>query len=210
MLFENITLSHLFGIIASCLVVVTYTLYFFQARRGTSIPSITSWFIWVVGLIINAITYTIIVDVHWGKSLIAVVTAILLTSLFIYLFRQKKFAKFNSYERKFLWFIGGVLILWLLFGAREANVVLQIIMFAASIPTIKGLWTGRLKEAPPVWVAAVLAYVFSIASIIIDFKGDYTNLAYELAYPFINGILGNGSILILSIRQYLQRSKQVV
>jgi len=76
-----------------------------------------------------------------------------------------------------------------------SNLMMQIILVISFVPTLVGLIKRRLREKSLSWNLAVLSYCFLIVSIV---SGSSWTWA-QLAYPFFNGIVGNGSVAIASI-----------
>jgi len=78
-----------------------------------------------------------------------------------------------------------------------ANLTVQIAIMASFLPTIVGLLQGKLKEKAFSWFLGVLSYSFLLASVL--YKPDWS--WPQLAYPFLNGIVGSGSIALISCWQ---------
>jgi hypothetical protein len=73
-----------------------------------------------------------------------------------------------------------------------SNLFMQAILLFSFVPTVVGLWKGRLREKSLSWNLAVLSYCFLIASILSSPSWNWV----QLAFPFFNGINGNGSVAV--------------
>jgi len=196
------TATEILGIISGLLGIVVYGVYLRQVLRNESIPNPATWIIWVTVLIMNAFSYSIMVA-NWGKALLSICVAIMGSLLFLTSLIKGKFAKLEKLEYICLSLAVIVGIFWQITGdARLANIFLQAIFIIAFIPIWIGLLNGKLKEKYPPWVLAVICYSFNLAAIIIDWAGDWA----QLVYPIVNGIIGNGSVAIMSI--YLNKRRK--
>lgn len=181
--------------ISSIILLSVYVVYFKQVKNGTSTPNPVSWLTWVIASSINVVTYLSVVEGDYWKSSIAIVSNLCMIGICAYSFYQKKFAKLTLFD----FFI---LVLAILIGVfwqvtqsdRLANILIQIIFVISFIPTIYGLYMGTLSEKPAPWWIAVLAYFIQIIALCISYTGDWL----VLLFPFVNGILGNGSVAVLA------------
>lgn len=187
----------LLGIISSLLTILVYVVYLDQTRKGASTPNPATWLIWLTAGAINVFTYLQLPEIKGDLfKAAAIITSNSCVGLFfIYSLIKGKFAKLTRIETIAL--IGAVIV-----GAfwktsqdpQKANLLLQIIYLISFYPTIAGLLHKKMREGWLAWAIGASAYVFSTASIAIDFKGDWT----ALAYPIAIGICGNGSVAIIA------------
>lgn len=188
--------AEIFAVAASITVVFVYLTYFKQVARDESIPNPATWIIWLVVNLLNAATYFLVVSGDHWKSLITVITSSCVIGIFLYTLSRGKFAKIQLTEKVCLGLALAVGMFWQTTNnARVSNLMLQLVFVISFIPTATGLWRGNLKERWHPWGLAVLAYLFQICSLLSDFDNNWI----ALAYPVVNGVLGNGSIALLSI-----------
>lgn len=196
----QINIAEFLGIISGLLMIPVYITYYLQVRKGDSIPNPSTWLIWLVVMLLNGATYSSMVGNPF-KSLIAIVVPVLLFLMFLYLLTRRKFAKIKKTDVAVLILVLIIGVFWKITNnPKISNLFLQVIMLFSFWPTIEGLIWGDLKEKPIPWMFAVVAYLFTIAANSFDFKGwnDFDSWA-KLAYPIINGIIGNGSIAVIAI-----------
>ncbi|MBL7021929.1 hypothetical protein ISR92_01230 [Patescibacteria group bacterium] len=193
-------LSMLFAGFATAIMPLVYMTYFQQMRKGSSTPNPATWIVWFSVTVINAFTYTFIVgDIY--KAMIAIVTSFLIGAVMLYAFVKGKFGKLGTLEKLVLLATVIIGIFWQTSGQIEiVHLLLQIILLISYVPTIVGLLKGRLKEKHLPWTIVVVAYSFQIAALLVVWNGNWVSLAY----PFLNGIIGNGSVAILAI--YLSKN----
>lgn len=188
------SLGNLFSLLATLLVPVVYILYFRQVVRGLSVPNPATWLVWSTVMLLNALTYFLVSDKDPFKTSITVVTLVLMVAVMTYSWLKGKFSPLKKTEKYILFLCGLIFIFWQTTGQIElAHLFLQIILFISFVPTIAGIIVGKNKESSPPWIIAIISYLLLIISTIIDFKGNY----YQFAYPIINGVLGNGSVLFI-------------
>lgn len=155
-------------------------------------------------MIVNAFTYQEVLQDNPVKGLLAYVTLICVVTMFLYALKTGKFTKPNVLDIFIFCIAISIAIFWKTTGnAFVSQVLLQTILFVSFIPTIKGLLSGEAREKPKPWLIAVLAYIFSITSILWEWNGNWI----ELAFPIVNGILGNGIVGVIAFKQSLSRAK---
>ena len=187
-------MSQLFVIIGNLLMVAVLVTYFKQVKEGTSIPNPSTWLLWVVVSLMNAVSYFLVVQENLWQSMYVLVATTGLTVIFIYSVMKGKFGKIGTMEKISFVLALAVGILWKTTGSADlANLSLQVIFVISFIPTIHGLLTHKLKEKGLPWNLAVASYAFITAGILTS--ESYRWIA--LVYPIVNGILGNGSVALI-------------
>ena len=178
-------------ILGSVLLVVVLFIYLNQIKNNQSTPNPGTWSVLFIIMGINAITYLTVVNGDYLKATIVFVSFLMICTITLYTFIKGKFAKISTFDKWTLFVSVLVGIFWQTSSdARISNALMQIILFITFWPIIIGLWRGRLKEKQLSWNLAVVAYIFQTISVLIAFNGDYL----QLAYPVINGIIGNALI----------------
>ncbi len=187
------TAGNILAVFANILLIVVYIAYMRQVVKGQSTPNPATWIIWFIVMLINSCTYILIIG-NLYKSAIAVSAAIFIGIVLTYSLVKGKFGPLKRLEIIVLATTVAIIVFWIKTGdAHISNLLLQIIILISFVPTAIGLLRGDLKEKIFPWALATAAYLFQIVALLIDFKGNYVSIAY----PFINGICGNGSIAVI-------------
>ncbi len=187
------TASQILAIIANIIIFAVYVTYLKQVITGQSTPNPATWLIWFSVLLINSITYIIITeDVY--KSFISISACMFVGIILVLSYFKGALRPLERVDKCALIGVLPIVIFWQISeNAEISNLSLQAILFISFIPTIMRLLDGTLKEATILpWNLAVIAYGFQIAAILVDFNGNY----YSIAFPIVNGILGNGAVAV--------------
>jgi hypothetical protein len=194
-------------VLANVLMVGVIITYFRQVRNGTSVPNPATWLIWTVVSVMNAISYFVVMQGNLWQSLISIVMTVGFLITFSYSLLRGKFAALDFFEEVTLVLVFVIGILWKTTGETElANLALQVIFLISFVLTIRGLLAGKLREKPLPWVLAFFSYVCVIISLTL--QPDVSWIAY--AYPIVNGILGNGSVMAIILFQQTASVRQEV
>ncbi len=90
-------LISLLAIAATITILLVYITYFHQMTKGQSTPNPATWTIWLAMMLLNAITYALIVQ-DFSKALFPTVTSILVGLMFTYSIIKGKFGPFKKLE----------------------------------------------------------------------------------------------------------------
>ncbi|CAM2065877.1 hypothetical protein SCOR_10895 [Sulfidibacter corallicola] len=189
-------MSELFGSLSLGMGVFIYCLYFRQVARGMSKPNLFTWTLWLLIGWLNFATYMPLVGNDPFKGSMTVVSAVMLTLLYIYIFRRGTYVSLCRFDAVVFVLALGVLGFWQVTGnGLIANLLLQVCFILSFIPTLRALVRDEAYESPTVWMLAVVTYGFNILAIAFD---EVSGLA-EFAFPVVNGVLGNGSVLVVTL-----------
>jgi len=193
---EKMTASHILAIIANIIIFAVYAIYLKQVIKGQSTPNPATWTIWFSVLLINSITYIIITE-NIYKSFISISACIFVGIILVFSYFKGALKALETVDKCALIGVLPIVIFWQISeNAEFSNLALQAILLISFIPTIKRLLDGTLKEASILpWSLAVIAYGFQIAVVLVNFNGNY----YAIAFPIVNGILGNGSVAVIIV-----------
>lgn len=178
--------------------IVVIGMYLSQVVQAKSEPNPAAWLIAAITAVLNSITYILAVDGDWIKGSITIVTAIGITVIFGFSWKAGKFAPLQLIDKLILGVctIGGVL--WILIDdPRVSHLIMQSAMCLSFVPIVWGIWKRTLREHPTAWSIAITAYMITILSIFWNFDDNWASLAF----PFFNGVLGNGAVAISCIIQ---------
>lgn len=167
--------------------------YMRQVAVGASTPNPGTWIIWFVVMAMNTVTYYFVA----GKSLWPLLTPVVITSGLLLILAYScivgRLGSVGATELIVFSLAGVAGVFWSITkDPVMSNMMMQIVLFVSFIPTLFGLLRGELREAPFSWDCAVLSYVLLLASILSSVNWTWA----QLVYPFLNGVVGNGSIAI--------------
>ena len=187
----------LFGILSLLFMLLSGYFFIQQIRQGTSTPNLTTWMISLLVGLVNALTFYRVVGDNIWKSFITFESLTIVILICGYSLYRGKFIKLNLFDIIILVITVLVGVVWKFTSDRWANFLVQLIILMGSIPTIRGLWYGYLREYYFAWGISILAYFCVLVSILIDFQGDWL----QLFGPILNGIVINGTIMLLSCKK---------
>jgi putative effector of murein hydrolase LrgA (UPF0299 family) len=118
--------------------------------------------------------------------------------VFLYSLFRGKFTKIQSIDIICLVLAVIIGIVWKLTDGVVANLFLQGVMVIAFVPAAVGVYSNRAKERPMPWALAVIAYILMTATVVIGWQGNWV----ALVHPIASGIFGNGSLMVLAMRQH--------
>lgn len=193
----TITMGELLGILSSIVILITAFFILSQIKKGLSTPNLTTWLIGMLVGLISAISFYKIVHDNIYQGLIMFASLGTTIVIFFYSLSRGKFARLKTFDIVILSLAIFVGILWKFSDNRLANFLVQIVICIANSATIIGLWRGYLREYYFAWMFGVGAYLIAICGLILDFRGDWL----PFFGPILNGVIGNGLVLICSIKQ---------
>jgi hypothetical protein len=197
-------ISYIFGLIAGIAALITYGLYFKQILKGQSTPNPSTWVIWLLIGIINAITYFSVTNNNLWQSFIVFAVTFSVCIVFIYSLFKGKFSKISKTEIIVFIIAITIGIFWqITSNDRISNLLLQGIYIISYIPTINGIIKKTCKEYYVSWIGAFIAYLFSTISVGFDPKVDWI----AFVHPIVNGLLGNGIVAGLIIYKKYKNKK---
>ncbi len=190
------TLSQILGLLSGFTALIGYGFYFRQMAKGQSTPNPSSWGIFFLAGIINTFTYLTVVKGNIWQSLFIIVITLCLFSVLVYSSIKGQFTKVKGLEVIIFLLAMGIGIFWQISdNARLSNLLLQGIYVIAYIPTYVGLIKGTAKENYLAWLICVVSYSFATLALFADYPDDWI----AFVSPIVNGILGNGLVVILII-----------
>lgn len=167
-------------------------MYFLQVQRGQSHPNAATWIIWLFVDILNLASYGEMVHDEPFKAYTAFASTVNACVIFAYAAWNHHFAKIDLVDVVLLAITVIIAAVWKITGnATLSNVLLQSVFVISFSLTIRSVWKGA-HEHPAAWLVAVFAYLLSIVAIILTW--DSAEDGWQLAFPIVNGVLGNGSI----------------
>lgn len=188
-------MSDVLSILASMTLLGVVWMYYHQVKASKSVPNPATWLLWTSAGFINMITYDATTGGYTTQWLISLVMTAGLGFMFCHCWWRGKFSRMGGWEYLALSGCIALALYWVLSGAEktEINNYVQVVLVISFIPTIHKLIKRETVEAYPAWTLAVLAYGLQIFGILSDpsWRVD------ALWFPLINGIVGNGSVLVV-------------
>lgn len=162
-------------------------------------PNPTMFFIRSVVAWINLATYFSGAEIAWMRGSILIVSSVSLTALFFVALILGRIRMVRWTDIGCLVFSIGVLGLWKFTeNPVAANLLIQVAMTAAFIPSAIEGWQLRERQASLPYTCASAAYVFMTAAILTDPNGFKP---FQLVNPLVPGIMGNGLLAAVAYRQ---------
>lgn len=198
-------MGQIIGIIAFIAMLIAGRFFVLQIKRDTSSPNLITWLTGLLAGTVNIPTFYKIAGEDLIASLIMFASFATLIVIFIYILLKNKFAEITELDVAILVVAIIVLFLWYITADnRTANFLVQIVIFVSNIATIVGLLRKKLREYPTAWIWGISAYVIAIIGFL--FKGKTDWLIYF--GPILNGILCNGIIYIIAVKQNKNKLKK--
>ncbi len=193
-----------FLITSNVLLILTLFVYFLGLQRGTTTPNASTWAVWTVVGIINLISYFIVADNNIWKTSYVLSATVGLSIICFYAAIAGRFSAIQLIDKVCLALAAAVIVIWQQTGSAIITTIsLQGIYIISFVPTCVGVWKGRASEHWLPWTMAVVAYGCAVAAIPLAPTFNWA----ELAFPIINGVLGNGAVVVAIIYQH-QTTKQ--
>lgn len=193
---------------ASILLIVVSVIYLKQTIKAESTPNPGTWIVWFIAMGINVCNYWEVVDQQPEKAGIAVIGFIGISSTMVYSLVKGKFAKLKLPEFISIGLVTVTVAYWILTrDSHNTAFFIQASLIVSFYPTAQGLIKNELKEKHWPWTLSVIAYGLQTLSLVINYNGNI----YPILFPLINGVIGNGSILIIILfKKRIKRIKRSV
>lgn len=186
-------MQEILATLSSVVMMAVVFIYYKQVSSGGSTPNPATWFICLVVMTMNVVTYYSVSNDNVWPVLTPTVITFGIMFILIYSSCKGRLGKLGWVEWLTLCLAVVVYIFQKVTGDNaNSNLMIQVILLISFVPTIVGILRGQLKEKMFSWLTAIVSYVFLIASILCNTEWTWT----QLAYPFVNGIIGNGSVAL--------------
>jgi len=186
-------MSETFSVLSGLVMVAVVFIYFSQVVGNASTPNPSTWVTCFGVMAMNTVTYYFVSQ----HSIRQIMTPLIITCgmmiILAFSLVKGKFGRIGSVDILIFLLSVFVGILWKITeDPVVSNLFMQAILLLSFVPTVVGLWKGRLREKSLSWNLAVLSYCFLIASILSSPGWNWV----QLAFPFVNGVIGNGSVAL--------------
>lgn len=199
----ELSLAEWFGVAAFFLHLVGYGWYAHGIFHERIRPNAAAWFMWLVGNLVEYLTYNALPGAHWAASALPLACLIGVTAIFVTVIcaqaRSKNGATYHAPEFQdyfLIMFDVGAGLLWLISGApHAAHIIAVSTSIATYIPLWRTTWKHPAHEHLGPWVLWCLAYVAMFAAVMIDGGPD---VLWRSFYPVYYGIL-SGVVVALMV-----------
>lgn len=172
----------------------SFTYYITLVVRGGVRPNASTWFVWAMLGILNALTYQTL-SADWVKSLMAYGGCLANALTFLTALKLGRFAPLDRID-KIVAVIGVIVaIIWVINQhAPYANALVMCCVVISTAPTLRGVWIepGREKALP--WLLLGVSYIFPLVVVLLRW-----NQIWDLMFPVV-GLIANSSVGLLSLR----------
>jgi hypothetical protein len=219
-------LGEFFQFMSSLVMIGAFSTYVYQATQGDSTPNPATWTISFVTALFNYFTFQVFAEGKWYKKITPLVVTILFGVVVVYSAVANKFTALTVYDwicaalcvlvalfwywpvierrfgvhSRFFTFWTEIHKQWWGFVIDKAVITfafVQLIFFLAFLPTIIGVLNGNAIEGITAWIIAVAGYGVLLLGQILAHEKRQDIL--EMFYPVVNGIMGNGSIVLMCL-----------
>jgi hypothetical protein len=180
---------------ASVVHIAAYGIYSRQILAGAVRPNAASWAVWSFVTVLNFTSYRSMSG-DWVKALLPTAGGLACILTFVVALFAGTARRLDSFDKTAL-ALGLVASLawWQFDSATYANLILQLCIAIGFVPTYRGLWDNPRNELPLCWRMWTLAYLLTIAVVILRWNGQYQ----DLAYPILSFLL-HGGVAIMAGR----------
>ena len=185
-------MAEAFAFTASILILVVMGIYLYKVVYSTTRPNTATWLIWVIVMSLNTGTYYEVVKGDLKEMALPSLATSGVILIFIYSLFKGKFQRIEVFDVATVGLSFAIGVVWKTTGdAILANLALQMILLMSFFPTVRSVWKDPRSDHWLPWAIAVASYSFQILAVLWSLDGWTWP---ELAFPFANGILGNGSV----------------
>lgn len=165
------------AIAASLIQIIGHVIY---NKELESKPNLTSWTIWGITSLIDALNYIDLTG-HWQKNLLAITCAVSCLVTWLLLLFRGRFSIPKLKEYLSLAISGLAIVLWKKFSLlRESSAVLQVDNILSFIPIIASTWSEPDTERPRAWLWWTVSYGLGTLVVVLRMN-DWVELLYPLS-----------------------------
>lgn len=178
------------GFIGGAMHVMAFLIYNRQMLRGESKPNTATWSTWVVLSTLNATSY-FFMSGDWVKTLLPIASTTACIGTFAFSLLKGKLSKLDPLDTLALILgLGVSFVWWWQRNATFANLLLQIPITISFFPTYRGVVKNPKVEKALPWFIWSSAYIFSITTVILRWKGQPQDLVYPVLCLILHGGVG--------------------
>lgn len=185
-------LSKVLSLISPTITVVAYVVYLRTLKK----PNAVSWGIWATICLVSTWIYVVMAS-DWWISLLILVNSFFCMGTFVFLLVKRKFAKVDVEDEIAL--VLGIIAatIWFVYRlAAQANLIIQVAIVIGFIPMWRGQWRRRVEERSLPWVIWVVAYIISIAVVLLRWNNHWVALVYP-----VNCLICHATVALLAARR---------
>lgn len=188
-------LSLLLAAVGLFVYLLAFAYYIRLVIRGGVNPNASTWLIWAVLGIVNALTYQSLSG-DWVKSVMAYGTALTNGLTFIIAMRLGRFGRLGMMDKVLAAFGLLAVAAWLANKHTPyANMLVMICIIISTVPTLLSTWEKPSRENPVAWLMLGVSYLFPLVVVLMRWEQ-----IWDLMFPVV-GFVANSSVGLLSLRR---------
>lgn len=191
-LLKSDTVARSLAALAGILSISAFAIYNWKIFAGEASPNITSWFLWGTLTILNVTSYKAMTH-DWVKSALPTINSTLCLLTFFFTLFFGKVHGLGGYDIAVL-IIGvtAVVVWWLFRSSKSANLLVQVALAVAFIPTYLSVIADPSTEIALSWFLWAACFLLQTVVVILRWKKEWVELVYPLSnfgLQFALGIL---------------------
>jgi len=162
-------------------------------RRGVS-PNASTWLIWAVLGVVNAVTYNSLSG-DWVKSVMAYAGALTNGLTFVIAGVSGRFGRLSVVDKVIAAFGLLAIAVWLANkNTPYANGMVMSCFMISTVPTLRSTWREPSRENPLPWLILAVSYLFAVSVVLLR----WTQM-WDMMFPIV-GLFDSLSVALLSLR----------
>lgn len=168
---------------------------------GDANPNAASWTLWVVIVVLNAVSYGIMTG-DSVKAYLLFASSLGVIAVFVNAFRRGAFKPLSEWDRT-TFFIGiiAIVVWWRFNSATYGNIILQFAFFISFIPTLRSVIKDPLCEPPIPWFLWGISIAGMLVVVLLRWQGQLQDLIYPIQGSILHTLIG---IFALRGRKFTQ------
>ena len=188
-------LSLLLAAVGLFVYLAAFAYYISLVIRGGVNPNASTWLIWAVLGIVNAMTYQSLSG-DWVKSVMAYGTAFTNGLTFIIAMRLGRFGRLGKMDKVLAAFGLLAVVAWLVNKHTPyANMLVMGCIIISTVPTLRSTWEKPNRESPIAWLMLGISYLFPLVVVLMRWEQ-----IWDLMFPAV-GFVANSSVGLLCLRR---------
>jgi hypothetical protein len=175
--------------------VIGFSIYNWQLLAGQSSPNAASWGMWAFVTVLNFTSYKAL-SKDWVKSLLPTLSSLLCILTFVLAVFRGRLAALGTYDAIALALaLIACGVWWMTKSAMKAQLLLQLCIAIAFIPTYISVWEVPRHERALGWLIWTMAFVTQTRVVRLRWRGQ----KMDLLYPINNAVL-HFAVAVLALR----------
>jgi len=175
------TLSRALVAIAMLSSITGFALYNWKTFAGDASPNITSWFLWGTITVLNFTSYKAMSG-DWVKSALPTTNSLLCVTTFFFALFFGKAGALGEYDIAVLTTgVIAAIVWWWFRSSRRANLLVQVALSVAFIPTFISVTGDPGSEIAFSWFLWANCFFFQTLVVVLRWKKEWAELVYPVS-----------------------------